>query len=248
MNLRLLFGNLALAMVLVALGQVAARSETSSAVGIVSRTSPRTFYGGTGHPLLHQSFEETLGFYVQEGNAPVAYGVPQTQGSGAYWGRIIGRAATGLFSAWAAADGPNAPPSVDYPVPIGTNTTMTTGPFDLTPFVEAELAYDLWLSTEYVDLFSVQASVDGLRFFGYTYYGTSQGFEDRRLNLRTWPALGDLTNYSTVWFRFGYSSDLGVRWEGVYIDNVELLVREPGELFSDGFLLGDSSRWSWTVG
>lgn len=247
MTRRLVLVNLVLAVALAIFGHLLVRAETVLATGDPAAFAGLALYAGGGHPIVYQPFEITMLPYVAEGNAPTAYGVTTSTGSGAFWGRTAARAAAGIFSAWAAGEGPNAPPPYGYPVPPNTNTTMLTGPHDLTPYVEGELRYDLWLSTEINDLYTIGASVDGVNYVGYSFYGTSQGFEGEAFNLQTWPGLGDLTAYSTVWFRFGYSSDASYLWQGAYVDNVRLHVREPGEVFHDAFLLGDTSRWSSTV-
>jgi hypothetical protein len=82
------------------------------------------------------------------------------------------------MGAWSAADGPNVPglllhgadcaPYYGGPclVTTASNRTMTAGPFDLSPYTQAELVFDLWLEPELNDPFSVQASVDGVSFEG----------------------------------------------------------------------------------
>ena len=47
----------------------------------------------------------------------------------------------------------------------------------------------------------------------------------------------------TVWFRFGYSSDSSVTYEGVYVDNVSL---ELDGIFFDAFESGNTSAWTQT--
>lgn len=254
MNRRLIVINLAIVLTLVFLSQIHAWLEpprepaTAAREPIAARAGEA---GPGGGVLLFEGFEGGMGLEVGQGNAFVYGGAVPGPGSDAYWGRSVARVAAGLFSAWTAGAGPNSP-SIDYgancipgyggpcPVPPDTNTTMTSGPHLLSPGTTGQLRFDFWLSTEMSDLFSVEASVDGVSFYGFTYYGGTSGFETRALDITSWPTLGDLTGRK-VWFRFGYSSDSSVVYEGVFVDNVFLVI---DGLFVDGFESGNTSSWS----
>lgn len=263
MNRKTLTDNLALALVLLGVGVVGGRAAGGrDAPARQDASAAAAQQGSRSVVLLREDFESGSVLSVGQGYAPVAYGTPNLGGSGAYWGRTVAKAAYGLFSSWCAGDGWNSPAEPPYGancipyygspaclVPSYTNATMTTAPLNLSAYTTGLLSYNLWLSTEAADWFSVEASVDGVNFHGYTYVGFTDGnFVPRQLVLGSWPVLGNLMGHEQVWFRFGYSSDGTELMGGAFVDDITIEVDNPDLVFGDGFESGDPSLWSSSQG
>jgi hypothetical protein len=122
--------------------------------------------------------------------------------------------------------------------PAGMNAWMVRGPIDLSGVSWARLSFRTWYSLALgLDRCAVAVSVDGKNFYGQTFGGSSQGWELYRLDLQSWPLLGDLRGRSRVWLAFAFESDLMGSGEGAYIDDVTL-ASSGGTLLRDGFEAG----------
>lgn len=163
-------------------------------------------------------FQETF-----EGAFPNPYwSVGRDSGSAdVWWGDSDYRDNGGNWSLWCAENG-SASPAYGGDVPYNTDTKAIMGPFNLSGYSSGHLEYDLWLETESgFDEFCYYASINGVNFYGHC-TTTNTNWVTRQRNWANWTTLGNLYNYSNVWFMFKYESDGSIKYEGAYLDNVEL--------------------------
>ena len=104
---------------------------------------------------------------------------------------------------------------------------MYAGPFNLAGLNTGTLEFDMWLDSEAgYDSVACLLSTDGLSFMGEMYSGYSAGWTHVAMDLRSVGGYHtNVTGESSVWIGFEFYSDdinLGVDYEGAYIDNVAL--------------------------
>jgi len=122
--------------------------------------------------------------------------------------------------------------------PQGMKAWMVRGPFDLSGASWARLSFRTWHALALgLDRCAVALSVDGKRFYGQTFGGSSDGWELYRLGLEDWPLLADVRGRSRVWLAFVFESDTLGSGEGVYVDDVTL-TSSTGTVLHDGFEVG----------
>ena len=161
-----------------------------------------------------------------EGPFPGAWDVTDWNDvSGVYlWGKRTCRPQTGSFSGWAVGGGlagASLPCGGNYPP--GVAAGMVYGPFSLSGATAAELTFRLWLnSAQSRDKLCRLASVDGVNFRGTCSSGDSEGWIDKMLDLSNVYELGSLMGQPRVWVALLFSSEVGNRPEGAYVDNVVL--------------------------
>ena len=139
------------------------------------------------------------------------------------WGTTTYRAATGTTSAYCVGSSLPAP-SV---YPRNLDSFMYAGPFNLSGLNTGALEFDMWLDSETAyDSVACLVSTDGLSFMGEMYSGYSAGWIHVAMDLRSVGGYHtNVTQSPSVWIGFEFYSDdinLGVDYEGAYIDNVAL--------------------------
>lgn len=153
--------------------------------------------------------------------------------SNATWGRTTYRKSQGSYSIWCAAGGQGAV-TPGGSVPHSTAAGAIVGPFDLSNATSGSFAFDLWLQTEASDPFQwlVQSGCNplqtGCSFSGLQTSSNTSGFQRRTQNLADWGSAGNMLGKSNVWIALVYKSDGVNRFEGAYVDNVNLSVETGG--------------------
>ena len=144
------------------------------------------------------------------------------------WGRSTQRAAAGAASVWCAGGGESpAAPGGDYPNDMAS--WMVYGPFSLADADAARATFSYWMKTEqewgtdpvWGDPFYWMLSTDGEHFSGYRNSGDSEGWRSATLDFSTIDDLEAL-GQDQVWLAFVFESDVGIRYEGIYVDDLRI--------------------------
>ncbi|MDO8881206.1 MAG: cell wall-binding repeat-containing protein [Coriobacteriia bacterium] len=141
------------------------------------------------------------------------------------WGRTSHRKSEGTYSAYCAGSAISAP----GPYANDMQAWMRAGPFDLSGYDEATLAFDMWLYSESdYDFIYVGVSTDGSGFDVLGSSGDSGGWRSEAFDLADFFDDGslDLTGEPQVWIAFIFDSDFSDTYEGAYIDNVRVTAAE----------------------
>jgi serine protease len=142
-----------------------------------------------------------------------------------YWGKRTCRPYAGSYSGWGIGGGTNgAATGCGSSYPINVDSWMIYGPFSLTGATAADLSYKLWLNSESsFDFVCRLASIDGTNFDGTCTSGSTAGWIDRVLDMKSVGSLGDLTGRPNVWIALEFYSDESYTYaEGGYVDNIVL--------------------------
>jgi len=129
----------------------------------------------------------------------------------------------GSKSAWCARGGSSGldPATNDYP--NNMDAWMIYGPFNLSDAIDAELIFQLWLKSEFeYDYIYWFASIDGTNFYGDGLSGNSNGWVEKKIDLKSVYNLGNLCGRSEVWIAFNFESDFSITDEGAFIDDITL--------------------------
>lgn len=149
-----------------------------------------------------------------------------------YWGKSNCQTNAGSYSGWAVgagADGSALTCSSNYP--DNASAWMIYGPFSLADATAADLAFKIWLNSEYnteeakYDRLCRLVSTDGNNFSGPCAVGSTGGeWFDSTLDLSDVGSNSD--NYlgeSQVWLAFVFMSDASVTYpEGAFVDDIVL--------------------------
>ena len=130
---------------------------------------------------------------------------------------------SGSKSAWCAKGGSSGldPATNDYPNNL--DAWMIYGPFDLSDASDAELIFQLWLKSEFeYDYIYWFASADGTSFYGDGLSGNSNGWVEKKFDLKSVYTLGNLCGKSQVWIANVFQSDISITDEGAFIDDITL--------------------------
>jgi len=137
---------------------------------------------------------------------------------------------------------------------------MVYGPFNLADASWAQLRLRHWTMTEMFDQMHTLVSTDGSTFEGSrfagpwaTFLGGPTGWTPWVLHLVEWWGLDafageslvdDLTGESEVWLAFRFTSNDDVVYEGIYLDDIQLVKAVPTDtspLTSDTY---SSRQWA----
>jgi thermitase len=160
------------------------------------------------HTILLENFEGT--------SAEFATRWGDRTGGTPLWGRTSAKKTSGSFSLTDS-------PGVRYPN-LRNRSIATLTPFDLSGETGCRLEYRMWLQTESgfdEFLIDVEDSVTVERFSGWS--GSTGG--------SFFPISEDLSDWDgepQVWLRFWLASDLNIRFDGVYIDDLRVKCLDPG--------------------
>jgi hypothetical protein len=139
------------------------------------------------------------------------------------WGVDDYKPHSGSKSAWCARGGPSGVDPMTNDYPNNMDAWMIYGPFDLSDASDAELIFQLWLkSNSENDYFMWLASTDGMNFFGELLSGNTNGWVEKKFDLKSVPTLGNLCGEPEVWIAFIFRSDLSINDEGAFIDSITL--------------------------
>jgi hypothetical protein len=139
------------------------------------------------------------------------------------WGADDYKPRSGSKSAWCARSGDEGLDPAIYDYANDMNAWMVYGPFDLSDASTAELIFYLWLDTEKeYDYFKWVASKDGSKFSGYRTDESTNGWIEKKFDLKTVPTLGNLCGTSDVWIGFIFESDSLETQKGAFIDDLVL--------------------------
>jgi hypothetical protein len=128
-------------------------------------------------------------------------------------------------SAWYAdhqkMDFPDLPPPGPYANDM--RGIITRGPFDFSDATGGKLKLWYWNDSEVgSDYLGWGVSSDGNAFYGDAHSGNSGGWQMAEIDLQIVPTLGDVTGQSQVWVGIWFQSNVSVKNEGAYVDNVLL--------------------------
>ena len=104
------------------------------------------------------------------------------------------------------------------------NSWMIHGPFSLAGATAAELSAMGWRQLEDIfDAVSLLASIDSQHYNGIQFPGSSQGWQEMRLDLGAVPNLGNLAGQPSVWIAIQFETDVSLAYaEGAYVDDIVL--------------------------
>jgi hypothetical protein len=126
-------------------------------------------------------------------------------------------------SAWVANGGWNGLDPAFYNYPNHLHTWMIYGPFDLSDASAASLTFQYWNRSEInYDFLGWYASSNGNDFYGYRVSGDSLGWKPMTLDLKSVPALGNVTGDSSVWIAFRFISDGNTTDRGAFLDQIRV--------------------------
>ena len=135
------------------------------------------------------------------------------------WAAYQYGAASGQWAAYCAGS-TIAPPG---PYANNMDAWLDAGPFDLSALQSGTFAYKLkYITQAEKDWVIVSVSVDGQSYYGYKYFGTSNGWVSDSIDLTNVPTLGNVCGKSQVRIAFHFVSDPSIVYEGAYVDEVSV--------------------------
>ena len=204
-----------LARLLVAGALLLSLAAAGTAAG-AAPAAPRTVW--PWQDIMTEGFEAgfpTPGWYVYDQNG--------TTNGEYYWGAVDCMHRSGSHSAWGTGAGADAGGLAcgGFP-PDNARSWMVYGPFDLSPFADAELEFWLWNFSATSDILYWKASADGMTWVtggqhsGVTGPGYTPEWEQFTFDLGPW------TGDSSVWVAWYFNTDDDKTIEGPYVDDIVL--------------------------